>query len=109
MKRISVLIMLAVGCGPFTRLPDQKDSNTPQPIVIEHAPASEIWIALAHVVETGGVPNLKELSRLVKVLADNGELASADVVAFDAAFPGAPTSVKDLEERAVSQKLRGIR
>lgn len=108
MKRIVVLIMLVVGCGPLTRLPDQKDSNTPQPIVIEHAPASEIWIALAHVVETGGIPNLKELARLVKVLADNGELANADVVAFDAAFPGAPTSVSELDRKSVSEKLRGI-
>jgi hypothetical protein len=108
MKRIAVLIMLAVGCGPLTKLPDQKD-NPPQPIVIEHAPASEIWIALAHVVETGGVPNLKELARLVKVLSDNGELASSDVVAFDSAFPGAPTSVSDLDQKNVSQKLRGIK
>lgn len=108
MKRIAVLIVFAVGCGPLTKLPDKPD-NTPQPIVIEHAPASEIWIALAHVVETGGVPNLKELARLIKVLADNGELASADVVAFDAAFPGAPTSVSVLDRKSVSQKLRGIR
>jgi hypothetical protein len=108
MKRIAVLIVIAVGCGPFTKLPNKPD-NTPQPIVIEHAPASEIWIALAHVVETGNVPNLKELARLVKVLADNGELASSDVVAFDAAFPSAPTSVSDLDRKSVSQKLRGIK
>ena len=112
MRRITFLaLMLIVGCS-LTAPVDGKKPDKPdvKPIVeAEHAPAAEIWRALAHRVEMGVITTPKQLARFVRELGDAGELLQADQSAFDSAFPGAATDQSELNPDNAYAKLRGIK
>lgn len=111
MNRLAILLatLLCVGCQ-FTAVPDSVDRKGPTPIEVqEHAPASEIWLSLAHNVENLVITSPKDLARYVKALADSGDLMQSDEAKFDAAFSNARSDERELDKNADSAKLRGLK
>ena len=113
LTRISSLLLILVIAGcTFTVPIDPHQPNNPdvKPIVDEeHAPAAEIWRALAHRVEMGTVDTPKNLCRLVRELRTAGELSESDQVKFDSEFPNATTDESELDAKKTSARLRGIK
>lgn len=106
---LAVLSLSVAGCGPLTTPVTDGTKPNPSPIVQEHAPAAEIWIALAHAVETHQIETPFALGQFVQALSQSGDLSESDLASFNAAFPGAPTDQRALDVKADSAKLRGIK
>jgi hypothetical protein len=85
------------------------DHSQPSPAVVEeHAPAGEIWSALADAIESRSIDTTTRLAQYVAVLARHGELSTSDVAKFDASFPGILRTARPLTEADVVQ-LRSLK
>ena len=102
------LIMLA-GCGPLTvdpKKPDTKDDTTP--IVVERAPADEVWLALSHAVKAKSIPSVDRLKKVVGRLQRNGDLSEADAAKFDAIYAKEKDAGRMLTDDDAA-KIKGIK
>ena len=108
---IGLLCLLCSGCTG-SLYPDQ-NGNKPKPdtpVVAERAPADEIFIALAHDVDSGVIDSPKRLAQYVKCLIDSGDLGPADQASFDVSFPGSSKDENPFSDpKAVAVKLRGLK
>ena len=86
--QVAALSCLLVFAGCSLTVPVTPDGGTTVSSRTDHAPAEEIWRALAHAVESHSIESTTRLAQYVSVLATNGELSETDVAAFDSAFPG---------------------
>jgi hypothetical protein len=84
---------LIVGCS-LTSPPPQDCTQDVQ----QHAPAEEIWRALANAVEARTIATSTRLAQFVVALARHGELSGDDVTQFDQAFPKITTGSRELTD-----------
>lgn len=88
------LVVLIIGCGPFTISPDQSETKSTD---VEHISSADIWLALARAVENKAILTSGRLAQFIVVLTRHGELSTHDVDRFDQAFPGAVASDRPLD------------
>lgn len=110
MHRILIgTVLFMAGCQFTVPTTDTTSTNNNQTLTsADHAPASEIWIALAHAVDAKTVTSTSQLGQLVVVLSRNGDLSPTDVSQFDLAFPGIATTDRSLVT-ADADKLRSLK
>lgn len=104
-----ITLIMLVGCGPLTidpKKPDSKDDV--KPVVVERAPAEEIWIALSHAIKAKSITNLDRLKSVVGRLKRNGDLSGEDVAKFDAEFQNEKDAGRMLNDSDAA-KLKGLK
>lgn len=112
MRNFILIVLLMVLSGGCTLYPDNNDNPKPDTpiVVVDRAPAAEIWIALAHDVESGVIATPKRLAQYVKALIESGDLSESDRAEFDRQFSGASKDPNDFSDpKAVAVKLRGLK
>jgi hypothetical protein len=108
--RYALFVLLAcAGCTlSVPNTPTDDTVHQPDPVVVKPTSA-DIWAALANYVGRRVITTPQDLARYVKALSDAGDLTSADLTAFDAAFPGAPSDERTLDAAADAAKIKGIK
>lgn len=95
--------LLLAGCQFTVPAIDTKTNDRNQTLTDQQrAPASEIWLALAHAINAKTVTTTSQLTQYVAVLARNGDLTSDDVSAFDRKFPDMTTKDRPLTSEDAS-------
>ncbi len=109
MNRFVVLLamcLVVVGCE-MTKPTDQQTDDT-KTVVVDRASAAEIWQQVAASVSSRTITKSNQLAQVVLVLVRNGDLSAADASTFDAGFPDATKTDRDLTDADVSI-LKGLK
>lgn len=106
--RLFVLVILvAMGCA-LTVPPETRDDSAKSPEQTLHAPAEEIWRAIANAVERQSITSTAQLAQVVVRLAENGDLSDTDAAKLDAVFPNLTKIQRELTSDD-AKILRGIK
>jgi hypothetical protein len=103
--RAFVLTVCLAGCQWTQPKASDHDKQTIHD-VMEHAPAAELWLALARSVKAGSIESTERLAQIVVALGRNGEFSDQDLTKFDVAFPEITTGSRKLTDKDIQSLVQ---